>query len=227
MMSHRDERITGVGGSTIRDSARISNVTDLRGDDERREVERRSYNERRSESDSLERSGGTRDGRVGVSVILSVRGEEPFVAERVKRARPVAMDTVVTELVVVNDAAAEATHQACQRLSEHIDVYERQRGEGWEAAVRQGIARALGEVILVMDPETRCDPKEFPKVLAPILAGDADVVFATSLQQWGSGCAAFRVEVLENGSGETRDLEAGFPEKLFDERWRIHELGLS
>lgn len=249
LLSHDKVRVAGVASSTIQDDARSSNVMELRGGSVRHdELERCSDIGLSSDTGSISDIGLTserelgeerssiRDARVGVTVVLPVRDDATFLVEQIRKARALALDAVpmggvLTEIVVINDARAEAAHEACQQLSEYIDVYERRGGEGWEAAVRQGIARALGEVILVMAPGTPGHEKEYTSVLQPILAGAADVVLATSLRQWcsrpGHGCAAFRVEVLEGVNSDPRDFEAGFPEELFDKRWRICELGVS
>jgi glycosyltransferase involved in cell wall biosynthesis len=63
---------------------------------------------------------------------------------------------------------------------------ERPRGKG--AAVRTGLARATGEFLLIQDGDLEYDPADTPKLLTPLLAGEAEVMFGsrilTSPQHW-------------------------------------------
>ncbi len=168
------------------------------------------------------------DSRVSVSVILAVKDDDTGIADLVRRARAVEMDRVLTELLVINDGSADATHQACQDLTQHIDIYERQPHQGKDAAVRAGVARALGEVILVLDSNSLSSPNDYSKMLEPILAGQADVVLARRSRASGVGHSAFRVEVFEGRHlAETWGFESGFENTPLDRKWRVREVALS
>src|SRR5262249_41593720 len=53
----------------------------------------------------------------------------------------------------------------------------RNRGKG--AAVQQGIKEATGDIIVVQDGDLGLDPLDYPKLIAPIERGSADVVYGS------------------------------------------------
>ena len=114
-----------------------------------------------------------------VSVIIPVFNEARTVAALVRRVRAVPLNL---EIIAVNDASSDGSGDLLERLRELgvIDVvlhHPANRGKG--AAIRTGIARATGDVIVVQDADLEYDPEELPRLLEPIRSGRADAVFGS------------------------------------------------
>ena len=85
------------------------------------------------------------------------------------------------EIVVVDDGSDDGTadlirDKIAPRVA-HVIFHSKNRGKG--AALRSGFAVATGDIILVQDADREYDPDDYPKLLAPILAGKADVVYGS------------------------------------------------
>jgi glycosyltransferase involved in cell wall biosynthesis len=117
-----------------------------------------------------------------VSVIIPVYNEAPvlpMVLERVANAPLPA--GCQKEIVVVNDGSTDATHEVLERYagSPLIIVHHSPVNFGKGAAIRLGLAKITGDVVLIQDGDLEYDPADYCAVLEPIVSGRADVVFGS------------------------------------------------
>jgi glycosyltransferase involved in cell wall biosynthesis len=117
---------------------------------------------------------------VKVSVLIPVYNEEATIAEVVVAVRSVQVPGVNFEIVVVDDGSTDGTEAMCRGLlGKGIDIYKRQENQGKGAALHAAIAAATGDIVLIQDADLEYSPTEYPKLLAPILSGKADVVLGS------------------------------------------------
>lgn len=87
------------------------------------------------------------------------------------------------ELILVDDASNDGTRELVQdivaRLGEQAKAVYHERNQGKGAALRSGIAAAAGDIVIIQDADLEYDPQEYAKLVAPIVAGQADVVYGS------------------------------------------------
>jgi glycosyltransferase involved in cell wall biosynthesis len=113
-----------------------------------------------------------------LSVIIPVYNEVESIQVILKR---VWEQNLAHEIVVVDDGSKDGTRDVLKELDGkdgvRVILHERNKGKG--AAVRTGMAAALGDVLLIQDADLEYDPRDYPTLLKPINEGLADVVYGS------------------------------------------------
>jgi glucosyl-3-phosphoglycerate synthase len=122
-----------------------------------------------------------------VSVLIPAFNESDRIADTIKAVRQIA-STDRLEIIVVDDGSFDTTAEAAQTAGG--DIVLRQRNAGKGAALRTAVQRASGEILVLLDADLGATAAEAHKLLAPILAGEADMTIATFPIRPGRGGGA-------------------------------------
>ena len=98
----------------------------------------------------------------------------------------------VGEVVMVNDCSSDGTWARMQELAktdDRIRIFAHEINQGKGAALRTGFEQVQSVIVIIQDADLEYDPDEYPKLLQPIIAGRADVVYGSRFLS----CGAHRV----------------------------------
>lgn len=114
-----------------------------------------------------------------LSVLVPVYNEAATVSVALKRVLDVDYPCEV-EVVIVNDGSHDGTAALLDALDDpRATVVHHRVNQGKGAAIRTAAQSATGDYMIVCDADLEYAPEEIPLLLAPILSGDATVVYGT------------------------------------------------
>ena len=114
-----------------------------------------------------------------LSVLVPVYNEAATLNAALKRILDVDYPCEV-EVVVVNDGSVDGTAAILDALDDpRTTVVHHPVNKGKGAAIRTAAENASGDYMIICDADLEYAPEEIPSLLAPVLAGEAKVVYGT------------------------------------------------
>ncbi len=115
-----------------------------------------------------------------LSVIMPVYNEGMHLKQILERiiAAPLP-EGVKKEIIVIDDGSIDHTAEILKEFADKITIHDLILNCGKGTAVRMGIKKAKGDIVIIQDGDLEYDPKDYSSIIAPILAGEADVVYGS------------------------------------------------
>lgn len=114
-----------------------------------------------------------------LSIIIPVYNEKNTILKILEKVEAVELQNIEKEIVLIDDFSEDGTRDILKGLEYKYKVLYHEKNKGKGAALRTGFGAAAGDIILIQDADLEYNPAEYPKLLEPILAGKADVVYGS------------------------------------------------
>jgi dolichol-phosphate mannosyltransferase len=111
-----------------------------------------------------------------VSIVVPALNEEATIGEVIQRLLALPLSV---EVIVVNDGSKDRTGEILAGFGDRIQVLTNPEPGGKGAAIRKALTAATGRAVIVQDADLEYRPEEIPALVAPILKGEANVVYGS------------------------------------------------
>jgi len=142
---------------------------------------------------------------VKLSVLIPAYNEVNTLEEAIRRVRGVRLPK---EIIVVDDGSTDGTRELLMRLAgeakpapdplNDLKVLFQPKNQGKGAAVRSALSHVTGDIVVIQDADLEYDPRDYMRLLEPILSGQADVVYGTRFYGGGPHRVLFFWHYLGN-----------------------------
>ena len=121
-----------------------------------------------------------------LSVVIPCYNEAATLKEIVAEVKSLASDSLALEILIVDDCSTDDSRRVAEELAAadpSVRVLCHAVNQGKGAALKTGFLSATGDFVCVQDADLEYDPRDYLKMLKPMVEGRADVVFGSRYLQ--------------------------------------------
>ena len=117
-----------------------------------------------------------------LSIVIPVYNEIDTLEEILAQVKAVELK-FEKEIILIDDYSTDGSRDLLKQIESQresgVSVCYHSANKGKGAALRTGFQSVTGDVTIIQDADLEYDPKDYPKLLQPIIDGDADVVYGS------------------------------------------------
>ena len=114
-----------------------------------------------------------------LSIIIPVYNEEKTIMNLIDLVEKVKIP-IEKEIVIVDDFSKDNTREVLKKIKKNnikVLYHDKNRGKGY--AIRTGLKKVTGDIVIIQDADLEYDPNDYGKLIKPILDGKAEVVYGS------------------------------------------------
>ncbi len=115
-----------------------------------------------------------------LSIIIPAYNEEKTILQLVNKVKKQEVPSVEKEIIVVDDGSNDKTYEYLKNVK-GIALLKHDKNKGKGFAIRTGLTRTTGEIVLIQDADLELSPEDYPALVKPILDGKTKVVYGSRL----------------------------------------------
>ena len=110
--------------------------------------------------------------------MIPAYNEKATIREIVARVAAVPIEK---EILIIDDGSTDGTREILRELDgrDGVRVFFQETNGGKGTAIARGFREAAGDLVLIQDADLEYDPADYPRLIHPIEAGRADVVYGS------------------------------------------------
>ena len=117
-----------------------------------------------------------------LSVVIPIYNEIATLEEILRQVKAVDIG-MEKEILLVDDCSTDGTREILEKIEksddEQVRVFYHSVNRGKGATLRTGFQHVTGDITIIQDADLEYDPQDYPKLIRPILDGEADAVYGS------------------------------------------------
>jgi len=108
--------------------------------------------------------------------------EEQTIIELFKKVHSVKLKNIEKEIIIVDDGSTDNSKKYIKELKKQfkdVKIFVSEINLGKGGAIRFGLAKATGNIILIQDADLELEPDEYNILIKPIISGKANIVYGS------------------------------------------------
>ncbi len=112
-----------------------------------------------------------------LSITIPFYNEEKTIREVIRRIKNLHLK-IKKEIIVIDDGSTDSGYEKIKNIR-GIKLLKHKKNKGKGAAVKTALSEATGDIFLVQDADLELAPEEIPKIIAPLIDNNAEVVYGS------------------------------------------------
>ncbi len=141
-----------------------------------------------------------------LSVLIPIYNEKGTLRELIRRVQDVPIDK---EIILIDDFSTDGSREIIEREIKNsasnikVVLHDKNRGKGF--AIRSGLKKAEGDIVIIQDADLEYDPKDFITMCKPFEDKNVKVVYGARFTNYSSG--RFLKLWLQNLTGAKHEIK--------------------
>lgn len=118
-----------------------------------------------------------------ISIIIPVYNEEKYIIKLLNKIVKANTFDLKKEIIIVDDKSTDRTVEYLKKFikksSEKIFLLKKEKNEGKGSAVKIGLLKSHGDIVIIQDADLEYNPDDYPILIEPFFKYEADVVYGS------------------------------------------------
>jgi len=113
-----------------------------------------------------------------LSIIIPAYNEERTIKEIINKIKKQKIKGIEKEIIVIDDSSTDKTSEILKKIKD-IKIILNKKNLGKGGSIKQGLKLAKGDIIIIQDADLEYDPKDYEKVINPIINKQTKIIFGS------------------------------------------------